>query len=87
MFFSRSTRKNKQLQEARRGTDAGAPAGFEPTPDEKSLLEMYDLVRKYEKKALQLKDEEARAKLRAKEEQFRRERGLLPGEGGDGGGG
>ena len=48
---------------------------------------MYDLVRKYEKKALQLKDEEARAKLRAKEEQFRRERGLLPGEGGDGGGG
>ena len=49
------------------------PAGFEPTPEENSLLALYGKVRLYEKERDKIKEQAAKAKLRAKDEQFRRE--------------
>jgi len=39
------------------------PAGFQPTPEEEELLDMYDTIRKFEKEADRLKQEEARKRL------------------------
>ena len=41
------------------------PEDFEPTAEEKELLEMYETIRTYEKEAARLKEEAARAKLDA----------------------
>lgn len=69
-----------------RGTAATSsviPADFEPTPEEKSLLAIYATVRLYEKERDKIKEEAAKAKLRAKNELFRRrepEKGLSDAE-------
>ena len=49
------------------------PADFEPTLEEKSLLALYGKVRLYEKERDKIKEQAAKDKLRAKDEQFRRE--------------
>lgn len=46
------------------------PEDFEPTQEERLLLEMYETVRNYEKQAIRLKEEAARAKLAALDEEF-----------------
>lgn len=57
----------------RGGGGALIPPNFEPTPEEKSLLTLYGTVRLYEKERDKIKEEAAKARLRAKDEQFRRE--------------
>ena len=47
------------------------PEDFEPTEEEKALLAMYDTIRSYERKAARLKEEKAREKLAAKENEFK----------------
>ena len=49
------------------------PSDFEPTIEEKSLLALYAKVRLYEKERDRIKEEAAKAKLRAKDEKFRQE--------------
>jgi hypothetical protein len=43
---------------------------FEPTPEEDSLLEMYETVKTYERQAARLKEEAARQKLAARDAEF-----------------
>jgi len=60
-------------------SSSALPADFDPTPEEKSLLAIYATVRLYEKERDKIKEEAAKAKLRAKNELFRRrdnEKGL-----------
>lgn len=49
---------------------------FEPTPEEQSLLKMYQTIRSYEKAAARLKDAAARAKLAAREAEFQKQQGM-----------
>ena len=46
------------------------PSDFELTNEEKSLLEIYEQVRQFEREAARLREQQAKAKLAAAEEQF-----------------
>lgn len=50
------------------------PDNFEPTEEEQSLLDMYDVIRSYERQAARLKEEAARKKLEAADAEFQQQR-------------
>lgn len=54
------------------------PADFEPTEEEKQLLDMYEVIRNHERVAARLKEEAARAKLAASDAEFQRKLAPLP---------
>lgn len=64
MNLSAAHRKKYDLQEF--------PDDFEPTDEEKALLEMYEIVRNTERVAARLKEKAARNKLNAKQEEFQK---------------
>lgn len=47
------------------------PEDFEPTEEEKSLLQMYDTIKNFERQAARLKEQKAREKLEAKDTEFK----------------
>lgn len=52
---------------------ADLPPGFEPTPEEQSLLDLYGTVKQYEREAARLREAAAKAKLHAADERYQRE--------------
>lgn len=50
------------------------PGDFEPTEEEKGLLKMYETIKRFEREAKRLKEQESRKKLEEKEAQFQKEK-------------
>lgn len=69
---SSSNWKHPSAQQKQKYGLVDLPDDFEPTDQEQMLLDMYRTVQAYERHAAKLKEEAARAKLAAAEEEFHR---------------
>ena len=66
--------KNPPVSTMQRCGLAPLPEDFDPTPQERVLLDMYESVRKYEKQAKRIREESARKKLEASRMAFEQRR-------------
>jgi hypothetical protein len=65
--------RNPSIQHQQKYKIRPVPSDFVPTKEEQQLLDMYDILRSYERTAARIKEEAARAKLLARDAEFQQQ--------------